>query len=41
VQAITQGRAGMMPAQNERLTPQQIKVLAAYVWGLSNRQAAQ
>lgn len=35
VQAITQGRAGMMPAQAERLTPEQIRVLAAYVWGLA------
>jgi cytochrome c oxidase cbb3-type subunit III len=37
VQAITQGRAGMMPAQAERLTPEQIRVLSAYVWGLSKR----
>ena len=29
------GRAGMMPSQAERLTPEQIRVLAAYVWGLS------
>ncbi len=41
VTAITQGRAGMMPAQAERLTPQQTRVLAAYVWGLSSRQAVQ
>jgi cytochrome c oxidase cbb3-type subunit III len=37
VHAITNGRAGMMPAQAERLTPEQIRVLAAYVWGMSKR----
>jgi cytochrome c oxidase cbb3-type subunit 3 len=29
-----------MPAHGERLTPEQIRVLAAYVWGLSQPQVA-
>jgi cytochrome c oxidase cbb3-type subunit 3 len=29
-----------MPAHGERLTPEQIHVLTAYVWGLSNVPAA-
>lgn len=37
VQTITQGRNSMMPAQAGRLTPEQIRVLAAYVWGLSKQ----
>jgi len=35
VTAITSGRAGVMPAQGRLLTPEQVQVLAAYVWGLS------
>lgn len=35
VQAITQGKNNAMPAQASRLTPEQIHVLAAYVWNLS------
>ncbi len=33
---ITNGKNNAMPAQADRLTPEQIRVLAAYVWRLSN-----
>ncbi|NOL49537.1 cytochrome-c oxidase, cbb3-type subunit III [Pelistega europaea] len=33
---ILEGRQGTMPAHKNILTPEQIKMLAAYVWGLSN-----
>ncbi len=33
---VNNGRTNVMPAHGERLTPEQIHVLAAYVWGLSN-----
>jgi cytochrome c oxidase cbb3-type subunit 3 len=36
VEAITKGRHGQMPAQARLLTPEQIQVLGAYVWKLSN-----
>ena len=36
---INQGKVNQMPAQEGRLTPSQIHVLAAYVWGLSNNPA--
>jgi len=35
VAMVTQGKTNVMPAQKERLTPDQIHVLAAYVWSLS------
>jgi len=35
VATITQGRNNMMPAHAGRLSPEQIQVLAAYVWQLS------
>ena len=35
VAMITQGKTNTMPAQGRLLTPQQIHVLAAYVWSLS------
>ncbi len=35
-QIITQGKQNMMPAQSGRLTPEQVHVLGAYVWSLSN-----
>jgi cytochrome c oxidase cbb3-type subunit 3 len=35
VQIVTNGKNNMMPAQASRLTPEQIHVLAAYVWNLS------
>jgi cytochrome c oxidase cbb3-type subunit 3 len=40
VAIINKGRHNTMPAQEERLTEAQIKVVAAYVWGLSNKPAA-
>jgi cytochrome c oxidase cbb3-type subunit 3 len=39
---INNGKVNQMPAWESRLTPSQIHVLAAYVWGFSNQpQAAQ
>ena len=35
VSMVTQGKLNVMPAQAGRLLPEQIHVLAAYVWGLS------
>lgn len=35
VAMITAGKHNQMPAHGERLTPEQIRVLSAYVWGLS------
>ncbi len=37
---VNGGKNNVMPAQGSRLTPEQIKVLAAYVWRLSNGGAA-
>lgn len=37
---ITNGKTNHMPPQKDRLTESQIKVLASYVWGLSNGAAA-
>ena len=34
---INNGKVNQMPAQGEKLTKAQIDVLAAYVWGLSNK----
>ena len=39
VQMVNQGKSNQMPAQQDKLTPAQIHVLAAYVWGLSNKPA--
>ena len=36
---INSGKTNEMPAQAGRLTEAQIHVLAAYVWGLSNKPA--
>ncbi len=36
VEIVTKGKVNVMPAQKDRYSPEQIKVLAAYVWGLSN-----
>jgi len=35
VAMVTQGKTNVMPPQGARLTPEQIHVLAAYVWNLS------
>ena len=39
VRAITTGLNSQMPAQNQLLNADQIHVLTAYVWGLSNKPA--
>ena len=39
VAMINQGKVNQMPAQADKLTPEQIHVLTAYVWGLSNKPA--
>jgi cytochrome c oxidase cbb3-type subunit 3 len=36
ISMINNGKINQMPAQEEKLTPAQIHVLAGYVWGLSN-----
>jgi cytochrome c oxidase cbb3-type subunit 3 len=33
---VNEGKTNVMPAHGQRLMPEQIRVLAAYVWGLSN-----
>jgi cytochrome c oxidase cbb3-type subunit 3 len=37
ISMVNNGRTNQMPAQEGKLTPAQIHVLAAYVWGLSNK----
>ncbi len=39
VAMINSGKVGVMPAQADKLTPAQVDVLTAYVWGLSNKAA--
>jgi cytochrome c oxidase cbb3-type subunit 3 len=39
IRTVTQGRHNIMPAQKDRLSAEQIRVLAAYVWGLSQPSA--
>jgi len=34
---IQNGKNNVMPAWNEKFSPEQIHVLTAYVWGLSNK----
>ena len=36
IKRINEGKVNQMPAQGAKFTPEQIHVLAAYVWGLSN-----
>lgn len=36
IERINHGKVNQMPAQGERLTPEQIHVLASYVWRFSN-----
>ena len=36
MEMVNKGKLNVMPAQKDRYTPVQIKVLAAYVWGMSN-----
>jgi len=40
VAMATKGKTNVMPAHGGRLTPEQIHVLTAYVWGLSNSDPA-
>jgi len=40
VQTILEGRDNRMPAHDAVLTPEQIKILTAWVWGLSNSTPA-
>ena len=40
VAMINNGKVNQMPAQADKLTEEQIHVLTAYVWGLSNRPLA-
>ena len=40
VAMVNKGKTSVMPAHEDRLTPEQIHVLTAYVWGLSNPAAA-
>jgi len=37
IRRIYEGKVNQMPAQGGRLTPAQIHVVAAYVWGMSNK----
>ena len=37
IKRINEGKINQMPAQEAKFTPAQIQVLAAYVWGLSNK----
>ena len=40
VSIINNGKVNQMPAQEQKLTESQIRALASYVWGLSNKPAA-
>ena len=40
VAIINNGKVNQMPAQEQKLTESQIRVLASYVWGLSNKPGA-
>jgi cytochrome c oxidase cbb3-type subunit 3 len=37
IKRVNEGKINQMPAQQARLTPEQIHVVASYVWGLSNK----
>jgi cytochrome c oxidase cbb3-type subunit III len=37
IKMINEGKMNQMPAQAAKLTPEQLQVLVAYVWGLSNK----
>lgn len=41
IKRINEGKVNQMPAQAEKLTPAQIHVLTAYVWGMSNNKPLQ
>jgi cytochrome c oxidase cbb3-type subunit 3 len=40
IDRINNGKVNQMPPQKDKLTPEQIRVLAAYIWGLSNGSAS-
>ena len=40
IEMINNGKTNVMPAQVDKFTPEQIHVLASYVWGLSNKGPA-
>jgi cytochrome c oxidase cbb3-type subunit 3 len=40
IKMVNEGKQNVMPAQKGKLTDDQIHVLAAYVWGLSNKATA-
>jgi len=40
VETILNGRENIMPAQERVLSPEQIRLLTAWVWGLSNQICA-
>lgn len=37
IRMINEGKTNQMPAQADKFTPEQIHVLTAYIWGLSNK----
>jgi cytochrome c oxidase cbb3-type subunit 3 len=41
IDRINNGKNNQMPAQGSRLTPEQIHVLASYVWRFSNKESTQ
>jgi cytochrome c oxidase cbb3-type subunit 3 len=40
INIVNNGKVNQMPAQAQKLSPAQIKVLSSYVWGFSNTGAA-
>lgn len=40
VAIIEKGKTNQMPAHSDKLSPAQIQVLSAYIWGLSNKPSA-
>jgi len=40
IDIVTRGKTNVMPAQGGHLTPEQIHILASYVWGLSQPRTA-
>jgi cytochrome c oxidase cbb3-type subunit 3 len=40
ISRITHGKTNQMPAQAAKLTPEQIHILTAYIWGMSNKDGA-
>lgn len=39
IKRVNEGKVNQMPAQGAKFSPEQIHVLASYVWGLSNKQS--